>query len=504
VKVRSGTPRQRKVHALIGAGPRDAFGVHNSSLVNLVRGVTERVFLVDYGKGLTQPLRPERSEFRELIKVSERFLKRNAFQLGRFTHPQFIEGYSGDARKYARYKEARRSLLHKPLERSDSEIRTFTKAEKTNFTAKVDPAPRIISPRDTRFNLELGVFIKPLEGVVYKLLNKMCGGPTVMKGFNMQEVGAHFEEAWNSFGDPVGVGGDAKRFDQHTGPEALQFEARVYSAFFDGRDKRDLKRLLKWQRDSVCRGYTPEGSVKFDFDIRASGDMNTGLGTCVIACSIVHAYCVSVNLDYRLMDNGDDFVVICERADLPKLNGIHEFCKKLGYFMVMEKPVYTLEEIEFCQAHPVWDGTGYRMVRNYPTAIGKDMISVLPLQDVTAWKKWANDVGGCGIALNSGIPVLQSFYSSLCRSGEGTFGDHPWTKYSGARLVSRGMDKKVRQIAERSRYSFYLAFGLAPASQSAIESYYDDSTFSFESDLQGYSLKFLEQPTHTYHQQLFD
>lgn len=504
VKHRSGVPRERKVYTLMGAGPRDAFGVHNASLTNLVRGVSERVFLVDYGQGLTTPLRPDPAVFRDKIKAAESWLKRHAMQLGTFTHEQLILHYAGDARKQRRYREASSSLLTRPLERRDAEIRTFTKAEKTNFSAKEDPAPRIISPRDTRFNLVLGCYIKPVEGVLYKLLNQMCGGRTVMKGMNMQEVGACVEEAWTSFGDPVAVGGDAKRFDQHTGPEALKFEARIYAAFFGGRDKEEIQRLLKWQRNSVCCGYVPEGSVKFNFDIRASGDMNTGLGTCLIACSLIHSYCTEVGLNYRLIDNGDDFVVICERADLAKLDGVHDWCKQLGYFMEMEQPVYTLEEIEFCQTHPVWDGTGYRMVRNYPTAIGKDMMSLLPLDNEVAWRKWANDVGQCGIALNSGIPVLQTFYDVLSRSGKGSFGDHPWTKYSGARLASRGLKKEVRQVTQRSRYSFFLAFGVPPANQEHIEQYYASQSYSFSEDLQGYSLLYSSKPTHTYYQQLFD
>jgi len=505
VKHRQGNPKRRTVYSLVGAGPHDAFGVHNASLTNLRRGVIERVFLVDYGKGLVPPIRPDPAEFRLMIKPAERYIKRHAMFLGPLTHTQFIEKYAGDARKQARYRDASASLARQPVCRQDAEIKTFTKAEKTNFTAKCDPAPRVISPRDTRFNLALGVYIKPIEGVLYKVLNDMFGGPTVMKGMNMSEVGECVADAWNCFSHPVAVGGDAKRFDQHTGPEALKFEARIYQRFFTGQDLEEIRRLLQWQRKSVCRGFVPEGSVKFDFDIRASGDMNTGLGTCLIACSTLYSYCQLVDLNCRLIDNGDDFVVICEQADLHKLDGLHDFCLKLGYFMVMEDPVFELEKMEFCQTHPVWDGEGYRMVRNYPSAIGKDMVSVLPLTDTKSWSKWANDVGQCGMALNSGIPILQSFYECLGRSGSGSFGLHPWSRYSGSFLASRGMDASKRKISQRARYSFYLAFDVSPAEQEHIEEYYERHDYDLSCvDLQGYSLQFLNKPTHTHYQTHFD
>jgi len=440
-----------------------------------------------------------------MIRPAERYIKRHAKILGTLTYTQFIAKYSGDARKQRKYLEASLSLLRRGVCEEDAWILTFTKAEKIDFSLKWDPAPRIISPRDPRFNLALGVYIKPIEGVLYKVLNDMFGGPTVMKGLNMSEVGECVEGAWKQFSHPVAVGGDAKRFDQHTGPAALEFEARIYERFFAGGDKKEISRLLRWQRNSVCRGYVPEGSVKFDFDIRASGDMNTGLGTCLIACSILYSFAKHVGLECRLIDNGDDFVVICERDDMAKLEGLHDFCKKLGYYMVMEEPVYELEEIEFCQTHPVWDGKGYRMVRNYPAAIGKDMLSLLPLNDERAWKKWANDVSQCGLALNSGIPVLQSFYGALGRSGSGTFGAHPWTRYSGAYLASRGMDDTQREVTQRSRYSFWLAFGVSPAEQEHIEEYYQSHDFDLSTgDLSGYALPFTEQPTHHYYQTHFD
>lgn len=496
VKHRSGVPRRRKVYQLVGAGTSDVFGVHNSSLVNLLRGVSERIFHVDYGNGLQHPLEASEAEFKAAIGPAERFLKR-AHQVGKFTTEQFIDCYRGDARKVRRYVDAAKSVAVTPVSGRDARVMSFVKAEKCNFTAKTDPAPRIISPRDPRYNIELGRFIKPLEGVLYKRLNEMCGGVTVMKGLNAKQVGVAISEAWSTFGDPVAIPCDAKRFDQHTRQQALEFEQRVYLAHFCGGDRYDLNRLLKMQLKSKCVGYTPEGVVKFDFNIRASGDMNTGLGTCVIACSAVYSYFKPLGVRFRLIDNGDDCVIILEKGDLAHIDGFHAHCLRLGYFMVMEEPVYDIEKIEFCQSSPVWDGDSYRMVRKYPTSFSKDMISLLPLKTLQDWRRWSNDVGNSGLALNSGIPIAQAMYGCLRRSGHGSFGAHPWLVDTGASILAKGLEASEIAISERSRYSFWLAFGISPAEQVSIEEAYDQSIFTFSDDLSGYSLEFTRKPTHT-------
>lgn len=500
VKRRSGTPKTRNVYQLVGAGTSDVFGIHNSSLKNLERGVVERIFAVDYGKGLQRPLKPDLARFRTLLKPAFRFLRRNSIQLGRYTAEQFIECYRGDARKVRRYEGAAKSLLLHGVCRKDAEVKTFIKAEKCNFSAKRDPAPRVISPRDPRYNIELGRYIKPLEGVLYKKLNHMCGGLTVMKGLNADECGQAIADAWNSFADPVALGCDAKRFDQHTGPEALRYEQEVYKMFYHGEDRADLAELLSWQLKFPCRGYTPEGVVKFMMESRASGDMNTGLGTCLIAVSMVYCYGLKVGLDYRLIDNGDDLVLICERSDEHKLAGFHDFCIELGYFMVVEDPVYILEKIKFCQASPVLTAEGtYRMVRDFPVSISKDMVSLLPLRNEKDWQRWANDVGTCGLALSSGIPVTQSFYLCLKRSGSGTWGPHPWHVGTGASYLARGLESREVKITEATRYSFYLAFGLAPAEQEAIEQHYCSVRYNFTDDLQGYNIENItNKPKHYY------
>lgn len=448
------------------------FGVHNSSVANVKRGICERIFTVDYGEGLQPPIPQDVDEFRRCTEPAYVFLRDHAFTLRKWSYEEFINSYDTPQQR-ARYTKALESIRNEPVSRKDSDVKTFVKAEKVCFTCKADPAPRIISPRDPRYNIAVGVYVKAVEGVLYKLLDEMCGGRTVMKGLNSLQVGEAVADAWSVFDQPVAVGVDAKRFDQHTRTGALKYEQSIYKMFFTGDDRAELSRLLSWQLSSKCRAYLPDAVVKFTMDIRASGDMNTGLGTCVIACSLVHSYCHRVDLKYRLLNNGDDCVILVEREDLPKLDGFFDFCKRAGYWMEIEDPVDCIEEIVFCQTRPVLTGRGWTMVRDFPHSVAKDMVSLLPLTTETAWRKWANDVGNCGMAINSGVPVLWSVYCSLARAGQGTFGSHPWTRNSGFFRMARGLESTWTPITDEARLSFYRAFGVPPDQQEAIELHYD-------------------------------
>lgn len=482
----------------LGEGPGAVYSVHNPSLSNTLRGVVERIFTVDYGSGQQQPHPQGEEEFRQCTGTAMKWLRRNVLGVRKFTVDEFIAHYD-DPRIRTRYVNAAASLAQRSVERRDSDVKTFVKAEKVNFSAKTDPAPRIISPRDPRYNLALGLYVKPIEGALYKMLNEMCGGRTVMKGLNSLQVGGAIHEAWSSFSEPVAVACDAKRFDQHTRTAALRFEQRVYKLFFHGEQRDELSRLLSWQLRSKCRAYLDEAIVKFEMGIRASGDMNTGLGTCLIACALIHSYCVDAGLRYRLINNGDDCVILCEKQDLGLLGGFFDFCKTAGYHMVMETPVERIEEIDFCQTSPVLTTRGYVMVRQFPSSLGKDMVTLLPLTTDVLWEKWANDIGMCGKALNAGVPVLYAFYSALHRSGDGTFGSHPWLRGSGMVRNARGMSADPIPIDSSARISFYAAFGISPMQQVQLEQYYAGRRFTFRPGLEGYQTNCItNKPVHTF------
>lgn len=446
--------------------------MHNSSLENLKRGITERVFFVKYEDKFVRPLSPKPGAFTTLSKFRTALI-RTGLLTRKLTHREFIDSYRGQARKVRIYEAAALSLSVRAWDRHDAKVKSFVKAEKINFSAKHDPAPRIISPRDPRYNVEVGCYIKPLEHKIFRKIAEVFGGPTIMKGLNALGVGNAIKDMMDDFHNPVAVGADAKRFDQHVSREALVYEHSVYLAGYTGIQKEELAKLLSCQLDNKCVAYAPTGKISYQTrGVRCSGDMNTGLGNCLLACAMVWSYADRLGIRIRLANNGDDCVVIMEKHHYAKfLHGFFDYCKTLGFYMVLEEPVYKLEHIEFCQSHPVRTSGGVKMVRNFPISISKDMCSLLPLNTPRAWKQWSADVGACGQALGSGVPVIYEFYSLLRRSGGGTFGRHT-TYQNGKAFMAKDLDDKARKITDAARVSFWEAFGMAPDTQLMLERTY--------------------------------
>lgn len=110
----------------------------------------------------------------------------------------------------------------------DSDISAFVKAEKINLTEKPDPAPRIIQPRDPRYNVEVGCYLKHTEKIMMKAIDQLFNPDsdiqTVFKGLTADQSGRMMRRKWLKFRDPVALGLDASRFDQHVSRQALEWE----------------------------------------------------------------------------------------------------------------------------------------------------------------------------------------------------------------------------------------------------------------------------------------
>jgi len=219
-------PHVRKFFQIVGFSSPHNFLVHNSSLNNLVRGVLTRVFYVK-GQPTPKPLEG-------IYSLRLRYFRDRLFKLIPSTTPLSLQDtvnlYRG--RKKDIYQAAHDSLLNLAVSRADSNLKVFVKAEFINSDDKPDPDPRIISPRDPRYNLEVGKFLLPLEKTLYRAIARLYGEPTVMKGYNANETGKLFATKWLKYRRPVAVGLDASRFDQHVSKQALQFEHSVYNGVF--------------------------------------------------------------------------------------------------------------------------------------------------------------------------------------------------------------------------------------------------------------------------------
>ncbi len=484
---RPGLSKVRRITLIDGVSTNLDFGVHNSNIRNLERGVLERVFFVNKGGKFVPPPRPLPGTFANTLHHFKTQLVKRLPPTTPLRYEDFPTLYWG--RKRTIYQNAVDSLYREDVKAMDAGIKCFVKAEKINFSAKKDPAPRIISPRNPRYNVAVGCYLKPVEHVLYGCIGDIFGSPTISKGLNVKQVASLLNTKWGRFQHPVAVGLDASRFDQHVSREALQWEHSIYNQWYKHDPK--LKWLLQLQLRNRCRGYTRDGKLKYTTDgTRMSGDMNTAMGNCLIMCALVYSFAREMNTPIELLNNGDDCVVIMSKTNLDRFcQSLPSWFTRMGFTMKVEAPVYHMEGIEFCQMHPVWDGQEWIMVRNPSISIAKDSISIKPLESEKLFKKWLGAVGEGGLSLTGGIPIMQEFYCCLERASAGLRLRNDPTMDTGWWHLTRGMARKYSIVTQEARVSFYLAFGITPDMQVLVENYYRKFVPCWNQPRLGYALK---------------
>lgn len=379
---------------------------------------------------------------------------------------QTVACYRGPKR--ARYESAAASLQRDPLTAKDALLSMFCKFEKIVLGK---PA-RIISPRQSRYNLVLARYLKHAEKHFFRAINRVMGSrtrATVMKGLDVDQVAETLHDKWNCFNEPVAVGLDATKFDAHVQQTALRYEHSFYTSLYPW--SRELRKLLSQQLVCNARAYCKDGRVRLTTTgRRASGDINTSLGNCIIMCALVFCYAFERNIRIELANNGDDCVVIMERNQLHDFtSGLESWFLTKGFRMVAEDPVYSMEEIEFCQMHPVLVGAHWRMVRNPTACIGKDLICLTSCPNALSFRRWLGVVGLGGAHLCDGVPVLQTFYDCVQR-----WGVSPREKFfthtmNHTYFMQRKRTARVSSVTIAARASFYFATGILPDAQVAIE-----------------------------------
>lgn len=455
----------RRARLVVGVGGMTRFIIHNNSAKNLRRALMERVYNVEVNGELQPPPQPVPGIFGTLQALGE-ILRHRVGVITPMSREQFVASRPAEKRKV--YIAGLQSLYCQPVSRRDARVDgAFVKCEKINVSKKGDPAPRIIQPRTVRYNIEVGRYLAPVEHAIYMALDKMWGGETVMKGYNADQIGQHIQGAWSQFDDPVALGLDASRFDQHVSVEALQFEHGIYNGIF-GSD--ELAELLTWQLRNEGVARADDGTFVYVKDgSRMSGDMNTALGNIILMVLMVLRFVQQRGVRARLINNGDDCTLIFERADLGRvLDDLHGWFLNYGFNIVQEPVAYRIEEIEFCQMHPVWVAGQYRMVRNLGPTLSKDTLAIRARTDKEL-RQWMWCVGKCGLAMAAGVPIQQAYYEVYVRSGEKGGRLNRLEGRSGLTWFSAGMTAARLDVSPETRVSFWKAFGVDPHTQETWE-----------------------------------
>jgi len=433
--------------------------------------IKERVFYVKSLDGkFIPPPRPLVTSVKDSLKTYYVNIKRLSFPRSPYTDQEFVQSYEPHKRRaYSKALEDNKLFgFHSKL----AHVKAFGKCEKYQFTESKTPVPRLIQPRDARYLVETGKYIKPIEKGVYRDINEIFGYNVVFKGLNAIVQAKIAHEFWTEFDNPVAVAMDYSRFDQHVSKEMLEFEHSVYRCYYPG-DKW-FAYLLSLQLHNRCSAQVPDGKFKYHVEgKRMSGDSNTALGNVVLVTAMFFEYIKKIGVKCRLICNGDDSVLILEKRFLNRLDNLVDYMTSFGFTLKLEPPVYEFEHISFCQTRPVFDGTEWVMVRDPNVAIAKDCVAIKPLDNESVFRMWCCAVGKGGMSLTGGIPVWQNFYNVFIRASKGAKPLRDPTLISGKYYLGVGMKRELTEPTTAARVSFYKAFGITPYQQVLLEQYYD-------------------------------
>jgi len=382
----------------------------------------------------------------------------------------FLSRYSGAKR--ARYSKAIEQNTLYGLPPWAGKITMFVKNESICYFNKINPDPRAIQFRDANYSARLAQYLKPVEHEIYgtTLYGKHYGvGRVIAKGLNMRQRAKLIKRKFENLEDCVVVSIDGKRFDLHVNADLLRLEHAYYMKF---QTDPEFARLLAMQIKNCCS--TRSG---FKYQItggRMSGDMNTGLGNCVISLimwkALVKKLSVLAAADFKmdLLVDGDDALLFVSKKYLPLLQDhLKNHYLQFGMEMEIAEVAESLEEIDWCQTRPVLVQGKWTMIRNPQRTLSNVLVS----------KKWQAHrqrdymaaIALCEMSLNRGVPVLQAMSMSLWRNSsqspnvldsekrEALFSRvlnfNTWDS-----LVARGM--QPQSISIETRLSFQKAFGI--------------------------------------------
>lgn len=165
-------------------------------------------------------------------------------------------------------------------------------------------------------------------------------------------------------------------------------------------------------------------------------------------------------------------MVFMERKDEKQFRrGLVEYYTSLGFTMKVEPTLDVLEQLEFCQTRPVFVNGQYRMIRNLHHSLSKDLHSLNDLQSESAMYQWVDAVGKGGRVLNDGVPVLKEFFKQFPTGPTAKSNSDLSESLKEAYRYKFNREAKFedQQPCPETRYSFWLAFGLTPDEQIALE-----------------------------------
>lgn len=454
-----------------GLSPPQELITFNNTFNNVIACILERIIYITQPDGSkTLPPQPKSAAILNLNTLVPVF---QATYLQLFGSPlQMTEmefAVSRPPSKRRRYLTAVQNKRGLPCTKNHSRIGFFTKYEK--LLAKINKIliPRPVSPRNINYHIDLGVYIAPIEHNSYAVVDHLFGHPTIMKGYNADEVGKHAHSLWSIYHKTASLDLDVSRFDQHVSVPILLFEHALYNSLYG--DNR-LAELLNWQLVNNCGTRTTDG-YKLNWNVRGhrmSGDMNTALGNCLVMSLIVYLFKEKYGFKLHLLNNGDDCVLFGEVETIEKVKKcVTQFYLDLGFTLKVGEVNQILEKVNFCKTHPIIGPEGtYRMVRQLD-ALVKDTVMLGKPQNKRSYDLWRASVSLGGLSLTDGLPVYPQFYRAIGRDAGNEVNFQHGGISTGFQFLMRGMLNRNSRVSVETRLSFQRAFDVDLQTQLELE-----------------------------------
>lgn len=207
-----------------------------------------------------------------------------------------------------------------------------------------------------------------------------------------------------------------------------------------------------------------------------SGDRNTAGGNCIISATVLCAFLNQRGYRYRVLVDGDDSVVVYYGPEIMQ-EEIGKFVERYGMVIGIESKPDCLEEIDFCQAHPVCvDGT-WTMVRN-PVKVLTKMGLTHRKDGERGYLKRLLTTATCEGFLARGVPILQDFCRKHIVSCEELMSKRQLKRkylqvealsYRMQHLIKKVDDYRDKEVSMATRISFAKAFGIGVTEQIEAE-----------------------------------
>lgn len=438
-------------------------GRYNQSVQNQENGL--RVRILPQRSDSAGVVEAKEEAIKELHDFVDTVVKRRFHKTRKTDFDTFMtnRGYTGAKRQ--RYEIAKMEYDLRGLSAKDAYVSAFIKDENQHPDTCAVKEPRIVQSRGYPFALTFGQHLEQIEHQVYGQKGWSTSRdklPVFGKGHSPLKRGSVIKHKMRQFLDCEVTMFDLTAFDSTIKTGLLKAVHKIYKHCSS-----DEEFVWLMEQQLTTTGFTKNFAYFVGDGGRCSGDFDTSVGNALIMAMCLELYCRKQGWAFDMYCDGDDTLLFTERGVLDH-EDISRFYRDLGMILRVEGVAHEIEQINWCQCHPVFVRGKYRMVPN-------------------PWKRISHSLSSpkmCGpymkalalaeTQIQNGVPILGAFAQLLDRSSQGyvpgTLEQSQVYQYKNALRSYGNSDLRTQvSVSDETRLSFFKAFGITADEQMAYE-----------------------------------